>query len=224
MLAPAASFAADDAVLAGEGMTGASLSRERDALHFDMPAQPLHKALQFYSEMTGRSILYDTRQVAGLHAPAMRGSYTPDEALRRLIAQSGLQAYFASHDVFMLKQAAAASAAALRDSAALPPSARWPAGGDVFYGEVQARITRALCDQPAVRQAGVRMILRFGLDAGHAVSGLRVHVPERPEIAQRVQQRLDGLPLMAPPPGVSAQSVIMVVQPVGHDHWQRECS
>lgn len=223
MLTPAVSFAADDLDPAEEGRAGAPMQHQRDALRFDMPAQPLHKALQFYSEMTGRSVLYDTRQVSRLNAPALRGSYTPDDALRRLIAHSGLQAYFASHDVFMLKQAVIASDAAPQDSASLSPPAWWPEGGDVFYGEVQARITRVLCDQPVIRQEGVRMILRFGLDAGHAVSGLRVHVPDRPVLALRVRQWLEGLPLM-PPPGVSAQSVIMVVQPASQDHWQRECS
>ncbi len=59
---------------------------------YDMPAQPLGEALVAAARRAGVSIIAPTRLVDGLTAPALKGHYAPDEAIRRLLEGSGLVA------------------------------------------------------------------------------------------------------------------------------------
>lgn len=57
-----------------------------------IPAQPLDKALTALAAQTGMLIGADSSLLAGKQAPALSGTYTPAEALQRLLAGSGLEA------------------------------------------------------------------------------------------------------------------------------------
>lgn len=57
---------------------------------YDMPAQPLGLALSRAAERAGVTIIAPTPLVEGLRAPALKGSYGPEEAIRRLLDGSGL--------------------------------------------------------------------------------------------------------------------------------------
>lgn len=57
---------------------------------FDIEAGPLAPALTRLALVTGHQLLAESRLVAGLSAPALRGEYTAEEALQRLLAESGL--------------------------------------------------------------------------------------------------------------------------------------
>ena len=63
-----------------------------DPVHaFDWPRQPLHDALQRYSELTGDSVLYDAGHVADKTAPALSARA---RRAAKLLAGSGLQAIY----------------------------------------------------------------------------------------------------------------------------------
>lgn len=53
-------------------------------------AQPLLAALARFSVLTGVRVLYDPQELSGLTAPAIDGRYTPEEALRALLAGSAV--------------------------------------------------------------------------------------------------------------------------------------
>lgn len=57
---------------------------------YDIPAQPLGEALRRYSELSGRDIVAASKLVEGRRSSAVRGRFTPDMALSRLLAGSGL--------------------------------------------------------------------------------------------------------------------------------------
>lgn len=57
---------------------------------FDMPAQPLSRALIAFSNATGLQLFFDAGLARGRNAPALAGSLTYAEALDRLLAGSGL--------------------------------------------------------------------------------------------------------------------------------------
>lgn len=59
---------------------------------YDMPAQPLGQALAALAAKTGLLIASDARLLAGRQAPALQGSYSAEEALARLLADSDLVA------------------------------------------------------------------------------------------------------------------------------------
>lgn len=58
----------------------------------DLPAQPLAESLKQLARTAGVTIAVDTALVAGKTAPPIKGTLEPDEALRRLLAGSDLEA------------------------------------------------------------------------------------------------------------------------------------
>jgi iron complex outermembrane receptor protein len=59
-----------------------------------VPAEPLGDALNELAQQTGLQILFSSELVAHLHAPEVKGSLTADEALRKILANSGLRFEF----------------------------------------------------------------------------------------------------------------------------------
>lgn len=57
---------------------------------FDQPAQPLQAAIEQLGRTGGVSITVDSQLVAGKQAPALKGTMEPGDALRKLLAGSGL--------------------------------------------------------------------------------------------------------------------------------------
>lgn len=57
---------------------------------FNIPSEPLSKALRDYGEATGQQIIFTEDLVAGRRAPALQGTFDADEALRRLLEGSDL--------------------------------------------------------------------------------------------------------------------------------------
>jgi hypothetical protein len=62
------------------------------AVAYDMPAQSLGEALSALSRRAGVAVIAPTPLVEELRAPALKGTYPPDEAIHRLLAGSGLVA------------------------------------------------------------------------------------------------------------------------------------
>lgn len=57
---------------------------------FDIPAQPLGSALKRYAAIVGAQLFFNDADVAGRNAPAVKGRLSDEEAIRRLLAGSGL--------------------------------------------------------------------------------------------------------------------------------------
>ena len=58
----------------------------------DLPMQPLAESLKQFSKKTGLSIAVDSELVKDKMAPAVKGNYESNEALRKLLNDSGLEA------------------------------------------------------------------------------------------------------------------------------------
>lgn len=69
------------------GVCGAVAAAE--LFTFDLPRMPLDDALRQYNTQTGRSVLFDTKQVQGRTSAPVRGRFSADAALQRLIAKTG---------------------------------------------------------------------------------------------------------------------------------------
>ena len=72
---------------------------------YDMPAQPLGQALAALAAKTGLLIASDARLLAGRQAPALQGSYSTEEALARLLADTDLVAIPDADGRYTLKAA-----------------------------------------------------------------------------------------------------------------------
>ena len=62
--------------------------------HYDLPAQPLARALDAYSRLTGVDLVMATALPAGQMAPALQGDFDDTHALSRLLAGSNLRPRF----------------------------------------------------------------------------------------------------------------------------------
>src|SRR5579862_567597 len=62
------------------------------AIDISVPPQPLSQTLKDISRQTGENILFTPEAVAGLRAPALSGKMTPEDAVTRALAGTGLEA------------------------------------------------------------------------------------------------------------------------------------
>jgi hypothetical protein len=131
---------------------------------FDIPAQPLRDALKRYAVLTNWPILFQSDMVAGRQSAPVRGRYAPEDALRRMLAGTGLTAERVDDGPVGTFVLAAVPAPVLPQAAA---SARH--GVDFDYGgKLQAHIRDALCADPSTAIDDYRALFRFQVDAaGH---------------------------------------------------------
>ncbi|MGV8942446.1 MAG: TonB-dependent receptor domain-containing protein [Lysobacter sp.] len=83
----------------------------------DIAAQDLHSALQQLALVSERQMLYRSEIVAGLRSTAVQGNYTLAEALRGLLAGTGLEFEVTTEAVVLIKPAGGGTSRARRDSA-----------------------------------------------------------------------------------------------------------
>lgn len=79
-------------------------AQERVAL--DLPAGPLAASLDALTVQTRQQVLYPSDLVAGHSATALKGAYTPEEALARLLSGSGITAKRTQAGVLVLRKEA----------------------------------------------------------------------------------------------------------------------
>ncbi len=80
----------------------APASVAEDRVAYDIPAQPLSSALTQFAAQSRLQILFSQQELSGLSAPALRGTYTPREALRLLLSRTELRAEIGAGGVVRL--------------------------------------------------------------------------------------------------------------------------
>ncbi|HEX5724695.1 MAG TPA: TonB-dependent siderophore receptor, partial [Longimicrobiaceae bacterium] len=73
------------------------------ALRFDIPSQPLPDALRAFAWRAGVRVELDARAAAGARSRAVSGTFAAPEALRRLLAGTGLSARFEGNRALVLR-------------------------------------------------------------------------------------------------------------------------
>jgi hypothetical protein len=202
-------------------------------LHYDIPAQPLARALEAYSKVNGLQVLYDSALAVGRRSSPVADDLTAAAALRRMLEGSGLGVlYTESRDVVILpiEELEAANLDAVEEVPVLEL--------DPLYVEGAPELGRSEDDRRRLRaysqliQADLR---RFLAEHGSTGSkgyniGLDVWIDERGRISrthvfrssgdlvhdQVVASILVGFALRAPPPGNMPQpaNVIIAVKPL----------
>lgn len=116
-------------------------AQEAARIAFDIPAQALDGSLRAFAQQAQAQVLFDEATVAGLQAPALKGSYTAGEALSRLLAGTGITASVSrgNQGVYTLKPrpARASGGSAASGESTLPPvvvveKAEWSIGRDLL--------------------------------------------------------------------------------------------
>lgn len=166
-----------------------------DGYDFRLPSLPLDEALQRFGQLTGHSVLYETRLVAGKTASAVVGRYDATTALGRLLAGTGLAARMTRGRSVMLL--------------AMPQPAD-PRARSRYDGQLEAQVRRALCDALGPVGASHRIALSLWVDGDQRIGELRVRVAAQPALEPVVRGALAGLHVGALPPGVDQPAILLV--------------
>lgn len=179
---------------------------ESGRVDLDIASQPLAAALEHYGDATGRQILYSSSLAVGVRSGAVKGSMTPDEALKLLLDGTGLSARYINSASFILEPTL--TAAQTTPSIAPPPELAQ------YYGRVQTSIREVLCRSGDARPGAYRIAARFWIGSTGRVSRYeRLNSTGRDGIDHDVDRALRGLSFGAGPPSGFAQPVTIVVVP-----------
>lgn len=80
------------ALLFATAALGSAFHASADPISVKLPAQPLGESLKQFAMSTGISVVFDSELVAGKNAPAINDYLEPEDAFRRLLMGTGLQA------------------------------------------------------------------------------------------------------------------------------------
>jgi len=78
------------AILAAAFLSASAVAHAQATTKFDLPAQSLADSLRAVASQTHSNILFDRSLVAGLSAKALAAQLSVDDALKRLLAGTGL--------------------------------------------------------------------------------------------------------------------------------------
>ncbi|MCJ2182555.1 TonB-dependent receptor [Novosphingobium sp. 1949] len=120
-------LASGSAMLAAAMACAAPAYAQEQTFHLDIPAQGMAGALRSVASASHQQVIFDGASVAGLKAPALKGRYTAQAALSRLVSGSGLKVERGSSGIYIVKASLSADPNETRRPASLAASAPAPA-------------------------------------------------------------------------------------------------
>ena len=124
---------AQEALGAPESRSESVQSAANEQRPFAIPPQALASALSSFGETTNLQLLYDAALARGLNTKGMSGTYPPEQALRILLAGTGLTARFGRSGTVTLELSGGAETAELLGAHILAPD-----GGELVQTMVLA--------------------------------------------------------------------------------------
>jgi hypothetical protein len=183
-------FSAFLSIVAAMGAAHAQPIRAGDQVFFDIPAQPLSRALIAYSAATGLEIFYKAALAENRHSGEVAGVMTPSVALEALLRGTGYAARTTGLGAFTLVQ--------------LPL--------EPYFAAIQVRVDEALCrysETPAQQE----ILFQFWLAPSGVIARAEI-IGRDGSLAgdQSLAAALRGVAIGTPPAGMP-QPVNMVVFP-----------
>lgn len=100
--------------IAGMVMSAPAMAQSSAQRAFDVPSMPLGEALAIFSQQSGLQVTGQGPLIEGRNSSALSGSYSPAEALSRLLTGSGLTFRFEGSDAVRLEGAPVAADGAVQ--------------------------------------------------------------------------------------------------------------
>jgi hypothetical protein len=175
-------------------------------IEFNIPAQPLAKALIAYGAVTGLEIFYNASLAGGLTSDRVVGVMTPEAGLKALLRGTSYTARSTGPGTFTITQAP-------RDEVSSSMKAVARRQLEPYFAELQRGISDALCRYAGSPAAQNELVYRFWMSRSGVVERIDV-LADNGERAddQRFAAPIRGLALAAPPTGLS-QPINMVIFP-----------
>jgi outer membrane receptor protein involved in Fe transport len=169
----------------------AGMAQAQKKTHVDIPAQPLADSLRAIGSQSNTNILFDRSLVADRQAAALKAYLTPDEALSRLLAGTGIKHEFLNETTVVIARADgsdASSPGSGASAASAGPSSPASKNDESKEGQKSAgRFQLAQTDQRAASQSS--SVTAGSQDAAGNVMG------EVVVTAQKREERLKDVPI-----------------------------
>jgi iron complex outermembrane recepter protein len=134
-------------------------------VRFDVPPQPLEKALTTFASQSDLGIVFYSRATAGINAPALSGSLTPEHALQILLSHSPLRYEFINDKtVAILAPDDSTSASQMRSTASVGSEDRYLRVADARGAQSPET------SEPGTDSANSRAFTESGASAGRTRS------------------------------------------------------
>lgn len=187
---------------------------EADDITFDIPPQPLLTALRMYSETTGQAILVDNTLTVGRQSPGVRGGFDKIDALKRLLAGTGLVASYSSDQAFTLKLAESGEPGGIsvRERSEATVGEGIEAVTERYAGKIQRPIEVALCQSAKTRPGTYRLAMQIWIAPSGQVKQTRLLTSYSAQRDSEVREALSKL-VLDPPPTDMPQPVTLLLLP-----------
>lgn len=189
---------AADAALADDG-----------GLAFDIPAQPLDSALARYFRITGVQFLYDSSLTTGRRSTAVQGHHATRQALRILLAGTGLVARYSGASAATIVAAGtdrpthqvSLGRVIVRERIAAP---RLPMLDRLaYYNRLEDELRTRLRTDPRTERLIFRIVVGLSVDGDGHILGLRIdRQSRRGDHDRSIVDVLEGMTVSRPPPGL----------------------
>jgi hypothetical protein len=184
-------------------LSAAHADASTEARRFDIPPQPLAGALVAFADRTGMTALVDAQLAGGKRSTAVKGLLTPQDALRLLLAGTGLSFRRAGDTAFSVGPNTAA------------PPIEVPTGsrGDyqIYFAQMQNAIEHILCSNADIRPGLYRTVVQVWIGSAGAVDAIHAVSSSGDETRDaRVADTIARIRL-APPPSSLPQPVTVIL-------------
>ncbi|MDE5457056.1 energy transducer TonB [Bradyrhizobium sp. CSA112] len=173
---------------------------------FDIPAQPLASALVQFADKTGMAALIDGELASGLQSSPVKGQVSPPNALRILLAGTGLSIRYAGANAFTV------GIATPKERAARPRDGR-SADYGVYFSQVQSILERTLCRNDDIRLGQNRAAFQIWVGDSGAVQALHFLGSTGDETRDAMITGALMKASVAPPPHDLPQPLTVILQP-----------
>ena len=189
-------------------LTSSARAETARGISFDIPSQPLVAALDAYGASSRTQVLYEAALAAGRRSSTIKGLYTPDAALRQLLAGTGLDFDYTAEHAITLVPAKAPDPRARAEAERHQYIARF----DHFLGGVQAGIIAALCRYPEARPGDFEVAMRFWVTGAGAIANpVLLASTGTPTRDRAIASILSRLSFSEPPPPEMPQPITMML-------------
>ncbi|MFH0297950.1 STN domain-containing protein [Bradyrhizobium sp. 31Argb] len=190
-------------------LLGSNFSFALDGLkNFDIPSQPLANALVEFADRTGMAALIDAELAKGLQSSAIKGRLLPADALRVLLAGTGLSIRYAGATAFTVGPKVSE-----QESGAAQSQKQRPADYDAYFSHVQGMIERILCQNDETRPGQYRTAFQIWIGDAGTIQALHPLGTSGDEHRDESIAKFMANASVAPPPPGLPQPVTIVLQP-----------
>ncbi len=173
---------------------------------FDVPAQPLASALETYGSISGLQVVYESGLARGRLSTVVKGTFTPEVALRMLLAGTGLSPRYMAADGFVLIPNPSA-----RNT---PQSTLSSLAETEYFGRIQDGLRQVFCTDERARLGGYRVAVSLWIGASGAVRrSALLDSTGNTALDATLDQAIRNMNIGESPPTGFAQPIIMIVTP-----------